>query len=250
MPSTDPSDWDPLPDDEVGLHPGEAPLPPPAAQAALATVPAGNGYGEAGVLRALQGGREPVAVLCAAPRHGAVPGMRSEMRERREVHARSAGPAGTGPAVQADHDPREDQSWFRQLPADEQRRMREAWCAQQERRSHEPDQRRRELLERFWFAYVVFFVAALPLMLFGGLDVFVRMAMAGCVTGVVWQVLPRRRRWCSGSAVAVYAAVIVLPQARVLVGQWFESLVALGGAVVVGYLGGLGALHGAAGRRG
>lgn len=151
-----------------------------------------------------------------------------------------ASPAPLPPGIDA----RERESWFQAMPVVEQVRLRRAWL--------EPDalttgvasgNRSQQLLERFWVAYVVFFLAALPLMLTEGLAGFVRMAMAGCVTGMVWQVVPHTRRSCAASAVGVYAVVALAPRFRELIAQPFDLLVALGGAVIVGYLSALGAGH-------
>lgn len=141
-------------------------------------------------------------------------------------------------------DARERESWFQAMPVVEQVRLRRAWLEPDALAIEAPNgNRSQQLLERFWVAYVVFFLAALPLMLTEGLAGFVRMAMAGCVTGMVWQVVPHTRRLCAASAVGVYLAVAMLPRIGELVAQPFDLLVGLGGAVIVGYLSALGAGH-------
>lgn len=143
-------------------------------------------------------------------------------------------------------DPRQQQPWFLAMPVVEQMRLLRAW--QQERDAacgmHTQGTARRDrLLERFWVAYVVFFVAALPLMLTEGLMGFVRMAMAGCVTGLLWQVVPHTRVACAWSAVGAYVAVAILPRIGELVEAPFSLLTSLGGAALVYWLAGLGAAH-------
>lgn len=156
--------------------------------------------------------------------------------------ARPAGNASVmGPALA---DARENEPWFRALPAVEQQRLQHAWSS--ELAAATPvlatQHKQQELLEWFWVAYVVFFLAALPLMLLEGLSGFVRMAMAGCVTGMVWQMVPRTRFACVASAVTVYFAIVLIPRLSELWSSPFDLLVALGGAGIVGYLSSL-ALH-------
>jgi hypothetical protein len=75
---------------------------------------------------------------------------------------------------------------------------------------------RRAQTEAFWLAYVVFFFAGLPLLFAEGTGVFVGMTLAGCATGVVWQFTPRRRAAAATSAMAVYALVLIVPDAAAL----------------------------------
>jgi hypothetical protein len=88
-------------------------------------------------------------------------------------------------------------------------------AGQQPRGSH-TDTRRRAHTEAFWLAYVVFFFAGLPLLFAEGTGVFVGMTLAGCATGVVWQFTPPRRTAAATSAMAVYALVLIVPEAAVL----------------------------------
>ena len=143
-------------------------------------------------------------------------------------------------------DPRAREPWFLAMPVVEQLRLSRAWQQDRDAASlaaaqHAP--RSQRMLERFWVAYVVFFVAALPLMLTEGLMGFVRMAMAGCVTGLLWQIVPHTRRACAISAVSAYAAVALLPRIGELSAAPFALLNSLGGAALVYYLAGLGAAH-------
>ena len=143
-------------------------------------------------------------------------------------------------------DPRAREPWFLSMPVVEQLRLSRAW--QQDRdaallAAAQQAPRSQRMLERFWVAYVVFFVAALPLMLTEGLMGFVRMAMAGCVTGLLWQIVPHTRRACAVSAVSAYAAVAMLPRIGELSAAPFALLNSLGGAALVYYLAGLGAAH-------
>jgi len=270
--ASDPSDWDPLPEVGAAQHPGEAatfgpPLPAAAAGASaapLGALPAG------GLLRGLQLDGRQAALPTVMQRSGSAgrteprqrePMQRSESRVPRIVArapaprpappvpppaapkaapAQPPAPAMVLPAIEID--PREQEPWFRALPAAEQLRLQRAWASEQLTSSATPERRRQELLEWFWVAYVVFFVSALPLMLVEGLAGFVRMAMAGCVTGMAWQMVPRTRLWCVVSAVAVYFAIVVVPRIGELADSPFDLLVTLGGACIVGYLSSL-ALH-------
>lgn len=143
-------------------------------------------------------------------------------------------------------DPRAREPWFLAMPVVEQLRLSRAWQHDRDAASSVAAQqapRSQRMLERFWVAYVVFFVAALPLMLTEGLMGFVRMAMAGCVTGLLWQIVPHTRRACAISAVSAYAAVALVPRIGELSAAPFALLNALGGAALVYYLAGLGASH-------
>ncbi len=143
-------------------------------------------------------------------------------------------------------DPRAREPWYLAMPVVEQLRLSRAWQQDRDAASSVAAQqapRGQRMLERFWVAYVVFFVAALPLMLTEGLMGFVRMAMAGCVTGLLWQIVPHTRRACAVSAVSAYAAVALVPRLGELSAAPFALLNALGGAALVYYLAGLGAAH-------
>jgi len=226
--TSEPSDWDPLPEQETSHHPGEAPrftVRPGVERISVAE--------PATVL-----GTVPTAVEARPPASLAVI-MEAPARPRPAIQ-RIAKPEGPVPG---EKDPREDEPWFRALPAVEQRRLAQVWVSERQQAASATDNRRRELLEWFWVAYVVFFVAALPLMLVEGLSGFVRMAMAGCVTGLVWQAVPRSRSWCVGSAVSVYLLITVVPRTAELLAAPFDAMVALAGAVLVGYLSSLGAMH-------
>jgi hypothetical protein len=72
---------------------------------------------------------------------------------------------------------------------------------------------------------------------------FVRMAMAGCVTGLLWQVVPHTRRACAASATFAYVAVCMLPRIGELIAMPFSLLTSLGGAALVWFLAALGATH-------
>ena len=98
-------------------------------------------------------------------------------------------------------------------------------------------------LQLLWVAYVVFFIAAMPLLAVGGLQMFVSMAMSGCVTGIVWQLVPRRRRSCAWSAVAVYAVLVVGPRLDSLGQRPLEVLMLVVGVGLVGWLGSLAPRH-------
>ncbi len=144
-------------------------------------------------------------------------------------------------------DPRQQQPWFLAMPVVEQLRLLRAWQqdadAASQLAAESNGARGQRMLERFWVAYVVFFVAALPLMLTDGLMGFVRMAMAGCVTGLLWQVVPHTRRACAASATFAYAAVCMLPRIGELIAMPFSLLTSLGGAALVWFLAALGAAH-------
>ncbi len=226
--SSEPSDWDPLPELGAAQYPGEAaalgPRQPASATAASAapTAPAA-----------------PTLTLAAMMQAGPAPARREPAAPARRIQPAAATPVVAPPRIAVPlpglRDVRENEPWFRALPAAEQERLQKAWARELQtppaKQAH-----RQELLEWFWVAYVVFFVAAMPLMLVEGLAGFVRMAMAGCVTGMVWQMVPRTRLWCVVSAVAVYFAIAVVPRVGELAQSPFDALVSLGGACIVGYL--------------
>ncbi len=304
----DTSDWDPLPTEQTGLHPGEAqkylggpPPPPPAQNFVVARTGApGSAFGavapasKARPAAADSSAKQRSNAIAIAPRpqdKGPAPAqdmlpallrpqftpMQSEMlrqpgqaprvASRESLAPRSAPKAesrveskvvvkeavspasptnSVAPAACGGIDARQQQPWFLAMPVVEQMRLLQVW--QQERDqvvalSTARASRRDRLLERFWVAYVVFFIAALPLMLTEGMMGFVRMAMAGCVTGLLWQVVPHTRVACAWSAVFAYVAVAMLPRAGDLVAAPFSLLTSLGGAALVYWLAGLGAAH-------
>ena len=291
MTNRDASDWDPLPEDETGMHPGEASAAKPAATSGAparpgavvaspwpgASAKAPSALGNKGLLD--QRDASPPSSMLLPAREGApqAPGKSAEsnlLRSLQRPEARAglesimASPvAAPKPRAAArvaaallvpvelpsagpipGRDPREQSGWFLAMPVVEQVRLQRSWQNEFATGlpgvdSDEVPQKSQQLLERFWVAYVVFFIAALPLMLSEGLSSFVRMAMAGCITGMLWQVLPHTRKWCTGSAVGVYLGVAMLPRTTELLASPFELLVALGGALLVGYTAGLGVTH-------
>ncbi len=112
-----------------------------------------------------------------------------------------------------------------------------------EQQRREQDARGREVMEWFWFAYVAFFLASLPLMLVGGLGVFVRMVVAGCLTGMSWQVVPHTKRACSASALLVFVSVVVLPGLDQLWADPLAGGAAMFGAALVAWFGGIAVRH-------
>jgi hypothetical protein len=193
-------------------------------------------------------------LMPAAPRSSLVDIMRSGERRGPPANtpavpvARTPRPESVEAALQPgsdgeSRDARRDEPWFRALPVAEQERLSRVWEQERQRFTGVPKRKRQELLEWFWVAYVVFFLAAMPLMLAEGLAGFVRMAMAGCVTGLVWQALPRDRFWCVTSAVVVYVLVVVVPRVHELVTSPFDIAIALGSGCLVAYLAALGAMH-------
>lgn len=245
-------DWEPLPDRDAAMHPGETVA---AAPAAVAPAAPADPCGEA-VLEAL---RQKLAAAPAADSFVAAIAAKERRQQRRQQAGaapqlaelrplqsdlRSAAELPLPVEFQQGRDPREDEPWFRALPPAEQRRLHAAWTTERERFADLPAQQRHERVERFWVAYVVFFFAGLPLLLVDGLAPFLTMAVGGFVTGLVWQLLPSDRFWSAGSAVVVYAAVMVVPRADVLVRFPFDAAVALFGGCLVGYLACLGAMTG------
>ena len=309
----DTSDWDPLPTEQTGLHPGEAQKflggPPPQPDSGqfvvVRSAAPGAAFGGAvagakpraavatsaarqlpksmptaprlqeqrqDMLSAMQRpsapmppallGPQPSQSMPAtarevpAPRIESKPEPKVEPKVEAKVDAKAttkdpipsavtAFSAAPAPAS-AGMDPRQQQAWFLAMPVVEQMRLQRAW---QMDRAAAPESdgnaitRRHRMIERFWVAYIVFFVAALPLMLTEGLMGFVRMAMAGCVTGLLWQIVPHTRVACAWSAVGAYAAVAILPRIGELASAPFLLLTSLGGAALVYWLAGLGAAH-------
>ncbi|MEQ1630848.1 MAG: hypothetical protein ABL997_00650 [Planctomycetota bacterium] len=280
MTNLDASDWDPLPEAETGMHPGEVKAMqqtsqsvPPAAPAelerAVATVVAAarkkpvdepNAAAEPNLLDAMQrpDARPGLAAVMGPPmpKPKPRPVPPAAIAARNHGKAAGSGPNATPLELPAagpipGRDPREQAAWFLAMPVVEQVRLQRLW--HQDRTSQLPGldalgataahKQSQQSLERFWVAYVVFFVAGLPLMLSEGLSSFVRMALAGCITGMLWQVVPHTRKWCAGSAVMVYIGVAMLPRTTHLLTSPFDSAVALGGAVLVGYIAGAGVTH-------
>lgn len=283
MTNLDASDWDPLPEAETGMHPGEvkamqqtspkpAPTTSPTAveiQRSVSTVgPAvrslpvddSNAAAAPNLLGAMQrpDPRPGLAAVMGPP----MPKPKPRPVPPAAIAARNLGKATAGVPVATPvdlpeagpipgRDPREQAAWFLAMPVVEQVRLQRVW--HQDRASQLPGleafaptsahRSSQQSLERFWVAYVVFFVAGLPLMLSEGLSSFVRMALAGCITGMLWQVVPHTRKWCAGSAVMVYVTVAMLPRTTQLLASPFDLLVALGGAVLVGYIAGAGVTH-------
>ena len=95
---------------------------------------------------------------------------------------------------------------------------------------------RRAHTEAFWLAYVVFFFAGLPLLFAEGTGVFVGMTLAGCATGIVWQFTPRRRAAAATSAMAVYALVLIVPDAAALSASLGSAAAYSLGMLLTGFL--------------
>ncbi|MGE3173553.1 MAG: hypothetical protein AB7O97_13095 [Planctomycetota bacterium] len=264
--STDSSDWDPLPEGDAARFPGEAAALQPRSAAArpVAVAEAAAAGDREPAMPGLQSSVAAQASALVAMMQVPAPPPVARKPEAPAAPARERAPGDQRraevAAVDESTDAREREAWFRAMPVLEQDRLRRAWQAERPAPAASaapagtptvvagaPADRQRvrsqELLEWFWVAYVVFFVAALPLMLTEGLAGFVRMAMAGCITGMVWQVVPRTRFSCVASAVAVYCAVVIAPRFGELVDTPFDLMVSLAGAVLVGYLASLGAMH-------
>lgn len=151
------TDWDPLPPERIGLHPGEdmalGERPEDAAPTATAAVEAAEREFDArraeAALASLQ------QRIDAAPRRQNVAlveaiEQRERKRERKRCAATSAKLLGCGVVaskleaadipLEVDYgkggggrDRREDESWFRDLPDTEQRRLRAVWAADRRR---------------------------------------------------------------------------------------------------------------------
>jgi hypothetical protein len=115
----------------------------------------------------------------------------------------------------------EDEPWFARLPVAEQDRLRGVWDQQRTAGAVRHERTRKERLETFWVAYVVFFFAGFPMFAVGGFASFLTMALAGCVTGMVWQMLPRDRFACAASASAVFGVLIVGSHYRAMTNNGF-----------------------------
>jgi hypothetical protein len=128
------------------------------------------------------------------------------------------------PAVPEYHEGRyraEDEPWFARLPTAEQERLRGVWDQQRTVSAGRHERTRKERLETFWVAYVVFFFAGIPMFAVGGFASFLTMALAGCVTGFVWQMLPRDRFACAASASAIFGVLIVGSHYRAMTNNGF-----------------------------
>ena len=250
------SDWDPLPDERLADLPGEETVRQATLRRASAAAAATADY-QGGPVDRDAGVQGPSPALTAVPRQPhELPLMPPDNQLARIMQAEPSAPAATprpaelrtvvrapepAPTLPPEHShPRADEPWFKALPRDEQQRLHRAYAAEQGE-SGGMDAKNREILERFWVAYVVFFLSALPLMLVGGLDVFARMAMAGCTTGIIWNVVPHTRSWCSMTALTAYLGIVIAPNLMHLIQVPFEGSMALGGAVLVCWFGGMAA---------
>ena len=106
-----------------------------------------------------------------------------------------------------------------------------------------PKQRSGTFLHLLWFGYVVFFAVAIPLLAVGGMPLFLSMAVSGCVTGIVWQVMPHKRSVCAWSAVGVYSLIVLGPRLHTFGEQPLAGVVLLGSAALVGWLSSLAPGH-------
>ncbi len=232
---SEPSDWDPLPTPQVeawidGGMQGLGPKPPVSAQAPRpepAADPAAAAVALAALQRRLRAAepRDPVRVALERAAE------RADLRGHRgaaatadaEVLVRVPPPVAT-PEYSEGRDGREDEAWFRDLPAAEQERLRQAWRQQADSVRLRPRITRRMLLAGAGQGAFVFGIASLlqlPLLGFGVVPV---MLSAGCVAGALMQLTQRGRFQCSLVGGLVYLFAIVVPMQ--VVGGGLESMVA------------------------
>ncbi|MCA8950951.1 MAG: hypothetical protein KDE27_15715 [Planctomycetes bacterium] len=140
----DASDWEPLPPEKLGLHPGEAAELRIARSAAAARLTAEQAAAAEVALNRL---RQKIA---SAPAPTSLVGhieQREQRQRRRAAAATVAGAELRQVAVHSDvtaadvplaveyargeagRDPREDEAWFRALPQPEQQRLHAVWAA-------------------------------------------------------------------------------------------------------------------------
>ncbi|MBX3463037.1 MAG: hypothetical protein KF830_07690 [Planctomycetes bacterium] len=199
------ADWEPLPEAERGLHPGElGPAATPRPTPGLVRPPAAAPP-DAEALRAWQQLQQRVA---AAPRSTSLVAAASHRARRQAARAAPAsagGPAATasprgatgdgpqgvpapvpsgppdGAAVDG-RDPREDQDWFRALPPAEQQRLRAVWAAQRARGEGSAASQRRLARRRAIAALAV----ALAVVVLGTGAAWPATLAAGALTAVLW----------------------------------------------------------------
>ena len=190
-------DWEPLPADQRGMHPGEfanvakrpaeaAPVPPPAAPEAPAPAPRDEAAAAAAeralaVLKDKLAHAAPATSLIAEAQHR----QQREARKKKGVQAAAVralarhvatvdelgrkkedGAAPPAPEVEidtnvADIDPRETEPWFGELPKKERELLRTHWWYERHRGDDAGARLRRRVGRAFGFGAVLCFVLAL-----------------------------------------------------------------------------------------
>lgn len=203
----EPGDWDPLPDEQLALHPGEVsePEPVPVSVAAVAAAPtAAPPPAPAEPAQAVDPRAEQLLQQLQARLKKAPPGKSliavAEQREQKQrrrlqaVHAPQlaglrplqAPPPGSQPlAVEfaPGRDAREDEAWFRSLPKAEQERLRDVWTHKRVQGTGMDAVLRRNRNRRTTAAVVIF--AALVVL---GTGVWWYATLGGgVVCGIVWR---------------------------------------------------------------
>ncbi|MBL9079422.1 MAG: hypothetical protein JNL08_18110 [Planctomycetes bacterium] len=207
---SEPDDWEPLPEAARAAHPGElgagpgrvaeplpapapapAPAPPrtpppapredPAAAAALAqlkqrlaSAPPATGFVAELQHREQRAARRRAAA--DAPFAAAAGVVRSSLRGAEDV------PLPLELDAVQDHDPREDEAWFRALPEPERERLRAHWWHERHRDDGRGAQLQRQLGRAVAHGAVLFFVLSLLLvLLLGGLQHVPLLTVAGAL---------------------------------------------------------------------
>lgn len=222
---SEPSDWDPLPPETVG----PAAAPPTVGQAspapAIVTVAA-----VVARTRPPAATAQPLADLAltalrqrltqAKPRDPIVAALNQSLRvaERKQRACKAAFVATAAPvrselrdpgqvptdAEGVERDPREKESWFRDLPGDEQERLRAKWTYDRTRfcgyRRHCGAQR----LSIVGSAVLVFSIIGVLQSPILGDAAIVRMVVLGVIAGIGWSCAPMARTWLAFFGVLVY----------------------------------------------
>lgn len=201
---SEPSDWEPLPEDQLLLHPGEVPFAPPSPPpppvppgTPLKVAPQEHPQAER-MLQQLQAQLKQAP----APRSLLAEAERREQKERRKLQAVNSPQladlhtvqAGRAPGqVQIEFDPgehgrddREDEAWFKSLPAAERERLQAVWSQRRVQHLGTQPAMRRSKNQRSMAAIVV----ATAVMLLGSGTYWHATIGAGICAGIIWRHVP------------------------------------------------------------
>lgn len=195
----EPSDWEPLPDEQLTLHPGEIATVAPAAAPAVAAAqpPAATEHPEAArLLQQLQdrlAKAPPAQSLVAEVARGEARQLRQrraaqapQLAECRPVQGPRDGEVPLAVEFEAgEHgrDPREDEGWFQALPLTERQRLQTAWARRRVQQDCVPPAERRSKNQRTTAAIVVF----AAVMLLGSHERWHATLGAGICCGIWWR---------------------------------------------------------------
>jgi hypothetical protein len=252
---SDPSDWEPLPDDLRVAHPGElaaaapvvpAPAPVPAAPATVPP-PAPDPEAEAALQRLRQrlAAAPPATSFVAAVQH-------RELRDRRRRAAAQAPFVAAAKVVQSsltgpedvplpielapplDRDPREDEDWFRGLPEPERQRLHATWA---DRRAQGDGDRRVQRRNRNRRSVAAVLIAVVVALLGSGVAWQATIG-AGGLCAVWWRhVAPDRFRDPILAVTCLFVAHVVamIAHGHMTQGLYMDAILQVALAAIVGF---------------